>query len=376
VGSGADLAHLQYDALSRPAAGTLGGELFARWFVGHQWVHQATGMAAAISQRSLHPLTARAFRQADLAGELYIHADASESSLCVTHGAGAVQERHRFGPFGEPQLFEPDGVTPLATTASAVRPVWRAMEHLGATGLYAASVRLYDPRLGEFTGRDPLLFIDSPSPYAFAGHDPADFLDPLGLAKAPLGDAPAKPAPPDDDWTTYTEWTYPAHAGQIPAVTRLDTGNKPLNFVFNKVLLPWRNLLGLGENAVLATLEGIDRELRRSMGPDYYPMQHLLPFSKVMSIGVCAEEVFLALRGASVYLNSVKWRNLALNFLPTTIGGFGGGGLPVFKSATRPGMSYQDLGDTPLIVDAGCGKRWPDGADLVGSVHWATRCGK
>jgi RHS repeat-associated protein len=386
-GNGADLVHLQYDALSRPAAGFLGGEQFARWFVGHQWVHQAAGMAAAIHQRSLHPLTVRAFRQADLAGELYIHADAGESSMCVTDASGAVQERHRFGPFGEPSLYESDGVTALAATASAVGPVWRSMEYLGAAGIYTTPVRLYDPGLGEFTSRDPLLFIDSPSPYAFAGHNPADFIDPLGLSKAPLGDPSAKQAPPDDGWlykwsTRPDFYYYPDYGGPLKPITHLDTGFMPLNIVLNKIS-PWYNvamfnMMSPYQNIVLVLLEDIDKELRRILGVNYGAFMSM-PVMKMMGIEVfAAEEVALAVRGASVYLKAVNWRNLALNLLPTGAGAFGGGNLPLFKSATRTGMSYQYLGDTPVMSEAAWAQyqMWVTGSKVESMINLVNQTGQ
>lgn len=50
------------------------------------------------------------------------------------------------------------------------------------TGFLYVRNRYYDPDLGRFITPDPLGFVDGPNPYAFAGNDPVNKTDPLGLA--------------------------------------------------------------------------------------------------------------------------------------------------------------------------------------------------
>ncbi|MBP9825305.1 MAG: hypothetical protein KBF21_13860 [Thermoanaerobaculia bacterium] len=50
------------------------------------------------------------------------------------------------------------------------------------TGFLYARNRFYDPELGRFISADPLGYIDGPSMYGFAGNDPINNADPLGLA--------------------------------------------------------------------------------------------------------------------------------------------------------------------------------------------------
>jgi hypothetical protein len=45
---------------------------------------------------------------------------------------------------------------------------------------YAGPARLYHPEHGLFLAPDPAGYADNPHPYAFAGHNPADFADPSG----------------------------------------------------------------------------------------------------------------------------------------------------------------------------------------------------
>ena len=186
--TGASRARFAYDPLSRVESGTAGGRAFERWFLGTTWIHEIRGTADDIRQASPHPLWPQPLCVVDGAGTVFPHPDAGISTLCVTDGAGTVRERHRYGPFGAPEILAGDGVTPLAPAAAALEPRWRAMPLVGATGLYVSPRRLYDPDLGVFLTRDPALYGDSPSPYAYAAHDPVDFADPTGAEKSPLAD--------------------------------------------------------------------------------------------------------------------------------------------------------------------------------------------
>jgi len=52
------------------------------------------------------------------------------------------------------------------------------------TGFLYARNRYYDPEIGRFVSADPLGYIDGPSMYGFAGNDPVNSSDPLGLQVA------------------------------------------------------------------------------------------------------------------------------------------------------------------------------------------------
>jgi len=49
------------------------------------------------------------------------------------------------------------------------------------TGFLYVRNRYYDPFLGRFLSLDPMGYADSPNPYQYAGNNPANFSDPLGL---------------------------------------------------------------------------------------------------------------------------------------------------------------------------------------------------
>jgi RHS repeat-associated protein len=195
--TGAVTAEFTYDALSRAATGDLAGTAFKRSFLGTTLIQETRGAADEVRQATPHPLWAQPLSVSDSANTFFIHPDEGLSTLCVTDATGTVQERHRYGPFGAPRLYEGDGVTSLAPGDAASEPRWRGMPLINAIGLYASTQRLYDPDLGVFLDRDPRLYVDSPSLWVFAAGNPVDFADPQGSAKSPIGNTQIELRPDD-----------------------------------------------------------------------------------------------------------------------------------------------------------------------------------
>ncbi|MCZ4589650.1 DUF6531 domain-containing protein [Rhodococcus opacus] len=340
--TGAITSEFTYDALSRVATGSLAGTAFSRSFLGTTWIQETRGAAAEVRQVTPHPFWTQPLCVTDSADTFFIHPDESLSTLCVTDAAGNVHECHRYGPFGTPKLFEGDGATPLV--AASVEPRWHGMPFIAAIQLYATPQRLYDPELGVFLSPDPLLYVDSPSPWVFAMHNPVDFADPSGLEKSQLG--PQRQTPVEDDWTTQPGWalpeTYTSKYAPIPIIRRYDTGSRLGNVVANKVLLPWRNLLAEFENLPFEVLGGIDEALRSNKNPlkvEYEgPITNMLPAMKNM--GLAAE-----LPGGAQYLrfwlsNNKTLNNIALKTVLFTLGGVSGGAPGELDAAERGASVY------------------------------------
>ncbi|WP_433202279.1 DUF6531 domain-containing protein [Dactylosporangium sp. CS-047395] len=229
--TGTVVAELRRDPLARVRSGTSGGTSFERWYAGDA-VHETIG--GGLRQTSPHPLWPAPLCVVDGAGPHYQHQDDAWSTILVTDAAGGVRRRLRYDPFGAPAGFAADG-TPEPGVPDGVR--WRGMPPLGDTGLYATPQRLYAPALGAFLDRDPLLYADSPSPYVFAGHNPADHADPTGWAKQALG----PPSLPRQAWDWFSEeakkplWYYDPHdpSDLLPQHRGVDTGNVVTNLLAN-----------------------------------------------------------------------------------------------------------------------------------------------
>ncbi len=105
--------------------------------------------------------------------EEWYHQDPHRSTRLLTDTAGQVSERYDYEPFGH--LLRP--VThPNPYTYGGKRL-------LLPLDLYDSRARQYSPSLGRFLQRDPNGMADGPNLYAYAGNNPATFIDPLGLAK-------------------------------------------------------------------------------------------------------------------------------------------------------------------------------------------------
>jgi RHS repeat-associated protein len=102
-------------------------------------------------------------------------ADAQGSTLALANGAGAVQTRYTFEPFGATTLSG-------ATSSSTAQFTGRDND---GTGLYYYRARFYHPGLQRFTSEDPLGFGGGLNAFVYAGNAPTMFGDPLGLKPRP-----------------------------------------------------------------------------------------------------------------------------------------------------------------------------------------------
>jgi RHS repeat-associated protein len=274
--------------------------------------------------------------------------------MCVTDAAGAVRERHRYGVFGAGAAFAADGVTPLASLRTEA--MWRGMPALGTTTLFRTPKRLYDPEIGVFTSRDPLLYADSPSPYVYAAHNPVDFADPTGLAKSPLGEAP-------EVRTGISKWLYedsrrgvwrmaPRKGDWFEESGPVDTGSTLGNYAFNS----WISLSNMVKSAINTPLEMLN-DLDDAMSSSRFgvewqgPIRHMMPLMRGMGLGIETAGTLTYARGLLSSMGpwiSSAAQSMALS--STTIGGFSG--VPLLRSATKPGVKYQFVGETPVISDA------------------------
>lgn len=94
-----------------------------------------------------------------------------------TDGTSFVQDVN-YLPFGQ-SLSSGDVNSRTYTSAQ-----WNAGDNLSDLGVSQLGARIYDPALGRFLSRDPLLVprtATTTNPYAFAANDPINFSDPSGL---------------------------------------------------------------------------------------------------------------------------------------------------------------------------------------------------
>ncbi|MGB6639203.1 MAG: RHS repeat-associated core domain-containing protein, partial [Thermoanaerobaculia bacterium] len=89
-------------------------------------------------------------------------------ALCATTSAPAL-------------LYEAPDPREISTSAAGNDFGFHGLQHDPETGFVYMRNRYYDPELGRFISADPLGYVDGPSLYGFAGGDPLNKSDPMGL---------------------------------------------------------------------------------------------------------------------------------------------------------------------------------------------------
>jgi RHS repeat-associated protein len=100
----------------------------------------------------------------------YLHHDQAGSTRLITGSTGTVTGKCTYGAYGAPTC-EGTTTTPLGYDAQYTS---------ADTGLIYMRARVYDPTTAQFLTRDPLEAITG-APYSYAGDNPINDSDPVGL---------------------------------------------------------------------------------------------------------------------------------------------------------------------------------------------------
>jgi RHS repeat-associated protein len=131
----------------------------------------------------------------------YYQQDHEGSVTHLLNTSGNVIETYKYDVFGEPGIYEGDGVTLRSASIVSNRFLFTGREYANLFGFYEYRARAYHPVLGRFMSEDPKGFVHraglgaAPADWAFAAHpdeaefnlfrycgnDPVDFTDPMGL---------------------------------------------------------------------------------------------------------------------------------------------------------------------------------------------------
>jgi RHS repeat-associated protein len=119
------------------------------------------------------------YAQVSSTGTSSLPTDAIGSVIAVTNATGATTESYSYEPYG--------ATTESGSGGTAFQYTGR--ENDGASNLYFFRARYYSPALGRFISEDPAGLIGGPNGYAYAGDDPINYVDPLGLCWQPTPDS-------------------------------------------------------------------------------------------------------------------------------------------------------------------------------------------
>jgi RHS repeat-associated protein len=101
----------------------------------------------------------------------YLHGDQLSSTVLITNQAGAVADTYTYDPYGKVTAHSGTTATQLQYNGQYSDP---------ETGLLYLRARYYDANTAQFLTRDPIE-ANTGHPYSYAGDDPLDNVDPLGL---------------------------------------------------------------------------------------------------------------------------------------------------------------------------------------------------
>src|SRR5690606_27210833 len=101
----------------------------------------------------------------------YLHSDETGSTVLHTDAAGIPIQRNVYTTWGELASGSLDNI-PIGYTGQFFEP---------EAGLYYYKARYYSPKLGRFLQPDPIGYDGGLNMYEYAGSDPVNFCDPLGL---------------------------------------------------------------------------------------------------------------------------------------------------------------------------------------------------
>ena len=81
--------------------------------------------------------------------------------------------------------------------------LFTAREYESELDLYYYRSRYYDAKIGKFTSRDPLLYVDGPNVYSYVNNNPVNYVDPWGLSSKGL--YPSFGQHMKDSWAEFKE---------------------------------------------------------------------------------------------------------------------------------------------------------------------------
>lgn len=165
-------AGFRYDPLGRRVSKTVNGVTTNFVYDGANVVQelQAQSPSASLLSMGVDEL----FSRTDSTGTHSFITDALGSTIALANSSGALDTQYSYEPFG--------------ATTSVGQPNSNTNKFAGreddGTGLYFNRLRYYSPDMQRFISQDPLLFRGGDlNLYSYAGNDPVNFLDPMGMDK-------------------------------------------------------------------------------------------------------------------------------------------------------------------------------------------------
>jgi RHS repeat-associated protein len=169
--SGATTASFTYDPFSRRTSKTLSGTTTKQLYDGPNVIQESvSGTVTANMLTGLQP--DQIFSRTTSTSTENLLTNLQRSTIGLGESAGKVKTTYTYDPFG----------TTTTEGATSTNPFQYTGRENDGDGLQYNRARYYNPANGRFVSQDPASFTGSgPDLYQYAGGDPLDHTDPLGL---------------------------------------------------------------------------------------------------------------------------------------------------------------------------------------------------
>ena len=161
-----------YDAVGRRASRTASGSTTTFLYDGLDVVLDQNG-DGSLTDYLNGPGIDNKLKQSSGSSPLYFLQDQLGSTTALTDPSGNVVEQEQYDPFGG------------GSGSALTRYDYTGRERDPDTGLIFYRARWYDPSQGRFITQDPIGVAGGLNTYLYAGDDPADLIDALGLQDGP-----------------------------------------------------------------------------------------------------------------------------------------------------------------------------------------------
>ncbi len=166
-----------YDAFGRRIEKNVNGTVTRYLYDGWDILAEFDGTGTLLAKYSHGPYVDHPLVMERAGQTYYFHAGQDGSISHVTDASGAVVNEYIYDAFGNR----------ISVTETVSNPYgFTAREYDSESGLYFYRARYYDPKAGRFISSDPIGFAGGDSNlYAYVFNDPANLVDPSGLADEP-----------------------------------------------------------------------------------------------------------------------------------------------------------------------------------------------
>uniref|UniRef100_UPI001C48A5B7 RHS repeat domain-containing protein n=1 Tax=Alteromonas lipotrueae TaxID=2803814 RepID=UPI001C48A5B7 len=159
-----------YDGLGRRSSKTVNGESTTFLYDGDEVIAEYDDMGN-VTKRYIYGAGIDNPIAYIYQGNLYYyHTDEIGSVVAMSNASAQLVEKYSYGPFGQSYDYSKIG-----------NPLRYAARRLDSeTGHYYNRARYYEPKWGKFLQADPLGYQDGMNRYAYVGHNPVSYVDPMG----------------------------------------------------------------------------------------------------------------------------------------------------------------------------------------------------